>query len=335
MRGMNYFKEKDILVEIQKNVPLADKNWFRTGGNAQFFCEPTIKQDFNKALEYANTNARNITLLGQGANVMISDAGIKGLVIRPQLNNLSINQELSQVTAGAGVDFQKLTEQLLDHNLLGFEEFSGIPSSVGGAVYINIHFFAYLLSSFLIKATVIEKTTGEIFEVDNDWFNFGYNTSTLLDGNHYLLDATFQLKAGSALESAYAKGRRFEMINLRTKRYPYERTCGSFFRNFNEHELTAAHQKLKHVAYYLDKLAIKGSLQVGGAKVSWQHANMLVTEPGATTDDLVRLARTIQEIVQESFGLLPQPECQMLGFDEYPLYSAKSHPAKSSLDSQP
>lgn len=322
-------------MKIQENVSLADKNWFRTGGSAQYFCEPTTKEAFKQALDYAENNELAVTLLGQGANIMISDAGVKGLVIRPQLSKVTINHELGQVTADAGVDFQALTEQLLDNNLLGFEEFSGIPSSVGGAVYINIHFFQFLLSSFLIKATVIEKDTGEIIDVDNDWFNFGYNTSTLLDGKHYLVDATFQLKVGTELDAAYAKGRRFEMINLRTKRYPYERTCGSFFRNFHEHELKAAGQKLKHVAFYLDKLAIKGSLQVGGAKVSWQHANMFVTEPGATSDDIIQLTKQVQQKVADTFGLIPQPECQLLGFDKYPLYVAKSHPAKSSLDSQP
>ena len=78
-------------------------------------------------------------------------------------------------------------------------------------------------------------------------------------------------------------------------------------------------KKLIYVAYYLDKLGIKGELSVGGASVSYQHANMLVANNTATAQDIITLARTMQEMVQKEFGIIPQPECRFIGFTEYPL----------------
>lgn len=124
------------------------------------------------------------------------------------------------------------------------------------------------------------------------------------------------------------------MIRQRNSRYPTERTCGSFFRNFHDHELTNVKngKKLKFVAYYLDKLGIKGELSHGGASVSHKHANMIVTSENATSNDVIMLAKTIQEMVYKTFGILPQSECQFIGFKEYPLLSLKSHPVKSFHD---
>jgi len=82
---------------------------------------------------------------------------------------------------GAGVDLQDLINFCLENGLVGLEEFSGIPGSIGGCAYINIHYFEHLLSDYLVRARVIDKTIGEILDVDNAWFAFGYNKSTFSD----------------------------------------------------------------------------------------------------------------------------------------------------------
>lgn len=309
---------------IQEQISLADKNWFRTGGKARFYAEPTTAQEFKYALDFAQLHNLEIFVLGEGANILISDDGFDGLVIRPALHNISIDNHSETeavVTAGAGVSFPELINWCLDHGASGLEEFSGIPGTVGGSVFINIHYFEFLLSNFLLCATVIEKDTGKIEIVDNAWFKFGYNTSTLHDGDHYLISATFKLKKLSALDAAYAKGRSTEIIRHRVKRYPYARTCGSFFRNFHDHEvtITSAGKKLIFVAYYLDKLGVKGHLSVGDAIVSYQHANMIVNKGNATSHEIIELVRIMQQLVFDNFGILPQPECRLIGFNKYPL----------------
>jgi len=309
---------------IQTNVSLADKNWFQTGGAARFFAEPCTAEQFSAAIAYAYQVSIPIFLLGAGANLLISDAGFDGLVIHPQMKELSehaVNDHEVELTAGAGVSLPDLIEYCLKHQLLGLEEFSGIPGTVGGAVYINLHYFEFLIADFLVAAQIVDAQTGELQTVDRDWFAFGYDQSRLQQGGYYLLSATFHLKRGSAHEISYARGRRYEIMRHRAARYPTSHTCGSFFRNFHDHEVTIEDngKKMVYIAYYLDKIGVKGQLQIGGARVSYQHANMIVNQGNATSADIVAVARRMQELVLEQFGVLPQPECRLVGFEQYPL----------------
>ncbi len=307
---------------IQEHVPLADKNWFETGGSARYFCQPKNGQEFKQALEFATLHALSVFVLGSGANIVISDDGFDGLIIHPQCLDLFVHAEnTALLTAGAGVTMNNLIEYTLSHNLTGLEVFSNIPGTVGGSVYINLHYFEYFLSHFLVSAHVINTTTYEIEKVDLAWFNFGYDQSTLMNKQYYLVDATFKLSPSTDTEVAYARGRRFEIIRHRVSRYPKAKTCGSFFRNFHDDEVTLLWEgkKMKFVAFYLDKIGVKGTEHVGGAWVSSQHANMLVNKENATSHDIITLARRLQEKVQKEFGIVPQPECIFLGFKEYPL----------------
>lgn len=304
---------------IQENISLADKSWFRTGGTARFYANPTDDQSMAAAIQFAHKHDLSIFVLGDGANILVSDAGFEGLVIKPAMAEVRFDGDL--VTAGAGVGMPELIEQCLAQGLSGLEEFSGIPGTVGGSVYINIHYFQFLLSHFLVTARVMHAATAEIISVDAAWFNFGYDDSTLMRGEYYLLDATFKLKQIDTMEAAFARGRSAEIIRHRRQRYPYANTCGSFFRNFHADEVPFEinGKRICYVAYYLDKIGVKGALRVGGAVVSHQHANMIVTSLGATSDDVIQLVRSMQQLVFDHYGIVPQPECQLLGFNINPL----------------
>lgn len=308
---------------IKKNIPLHDKNWFKTGGPARYFAEPKNSQEFIDCLEFAEKNNLDLFILGSGANVLISDDGFDGLVIHPALCDISLkdgDKEHQLVCAGTGVSIEQLIAYCLENNLLGLEEFSGIPSTIGGALYNNLHYFQVFISDFLVNGTIIDKNTKKIKTVDASWFELGYDQSKLHDKQQFLLDATFKLKKATDLEIAYAQGRRQEIIRHRLARYPSAGTCGSFFRNFHPDEVTlqipGTDKKMIFVAYYLDKIGVKGALGVGEAVVSHKHANMLVNKGGARSADLIKLARTMQEMVYEKFGILPQPECELVGFKD-------------------
>ncbi len=331
MQSTTTIKETQINTApfIKQSVTLQDKTWFQTGGPAKFYCEPTNNQEFKVALEFAKEHQLEIFILGAGANILISDDGFDGLVIRPQMKTLNFNKLVdgfALVTAGAGVLFPDLINSCLDQHVLGLEEFSGIPGTVGGATFINLHFFKFLLSQFLVSATVIHKQSLETLNVDQNWFDFGYNQSKLQDHEYYLLDATFKLNQATELETAYARGRSSEMIRYRAWRYPSKNTCGSFFRNFHDHEVShyVGDKKMIFVAYYLDNFGTKGTLKYGDAIVSHQHANMLVNLGHATSQDIISVAREMQQMVYHKFGLVPQPECLLVGFKEYPLYTKAS-----------
>lgn len=309
---------------IEQNITLADKNWFKTGGNAEFFCHPSTPEEFAQALLFAYQQSIPVFLLGKGANILIADDGVPGLTIQPHLTYIhqqTIDDTKVAVTAGAGVDLHSLIIYCLDNGIVGLEEFSGIPSTVGGAVYINLHYFEFLLEHFLLNARVIDAKTGQLMTVDNAWFNFGYNTSRLHMRDYYLVDATFLLTRVDQYKAAFAHGRHTEIIRHRARRYPAKNTCGSFFRNFHEDELVTTYEgkKIPYVAYYLERAGVKGVLQIGDAIVSHQHANMIVNMGNATTDNIITVAQTMQQRVHEIFGIVPQPECQLIGFKNYPL----------------
>lgn len=307
---------------IQENISLKDKNWFKTGGVARFYAEPTTLEEVKAAAAFARDRGLKIFILGEGANILVSDSGFAGLVIRPRNTSITFNDETACVTAGAGVSMPELIDCTLERNFIGLEEFSGIPGTVGGSVFINIHYFEFLLSHFLVNATIVNLVSGEVKEVDNKWFGFGYNRSILQDEPWLLFDASFQLKKVSSLESAYARGRQREIIRHRSRRYPSERTCGSFFRNFLPEEISfsVGDKKVPFVAYYLEKVGVKGDLRIGGAMVYPLHANMLVTTEGAASAHVIAVARVMQERVRQQFGITPQAECQLIGFEEYPLH---------------
>jgi UDP-N-acetylmuramate dehydrogenase len=309
---------------IEQSVPLNNKNWFNTGGPARFFAQPATAEQLQTVLQFAQQQSIPVFMLGKGANILISDAGFDGLVINSALTAVSVVQEDGDyvyVQAGAGTAIPDLITWCLENNIGGLEEFSGIPGTVGGAVYINLHYFEFLLSQFLVSAQVIDKYTCQLTDVGNAWFNFGYNQSTLLHGTHYLATATFKLKKLTAEQAAFACGRSIEIIRHRNARYPAKNTCGSFFRNFHADEVTVMSndKKMIYVAYYLDKIGVKGALEHGDAIVSYQHANMIVNRGNATSNDIIMLARTMQQLVRDKFGITPQPECRLIGFADYPL----------------
>lgn len=311
---------------IRQNVPLHDKNWFGTGGAALYFTEPETNLAFGQSLAFAQEHQQDIFVLGSGANILISDDGFNGLVIRPKLTNIvhapcQDDAAHVAVTAGAGVTIEDLIAYCLNNQLGGLEEFSGIPGTVGGAMYINLHYFKHLLGDFVLSAEIIDRMSGTQHTVSPDWFEFAYDHSRLFAQKEYVLSATFKLKKITVLEAAYAKGRADEITRHRRHRYPYQGTCGSFFRNFHPHEVTLEKngKKAIWVAYYLDKIGIKGELSCGGAIVSHQHANMIVNQGTATSSDIIKLAQRMQELVHQEFGITPQPECQLIGFTSNPL----------------
>ena len=300
---------------LTTNISLADKNWFRTGGPAAYFAEPKTIAELQQSLAFAADKNLPIFMLGEGANVLISDAGFDGLVINPKLQQIEVHNK-TLVTAEAGVSMDSLIEFCLEHNVIGLEEFSGIPGTVGGSVYINLHYYEFLLGQFLEQAQVINRTSGEIITVTNDWFNFGYDQSALHNEQHYLVNATFKLKQASDLEVAYARGRRAEIIRHRNSKLPTSHSCGSFFRNFTTDEINFEinGKKILAAAYYLDQVGVK-HLSVGDAIVSPKHSNIIINRDNATSSDILELVHKMQDLVYAEFGITPQPECRLVGFE--------------------
>ena len=297
-------------ITIQQNKPLNDKNWFKTGGPAKYYCEPKNIHEFQEALEYAQTKNVDVFVLGEGAHVLISDNGFNGLVIRPKIKNIThyTSDNHAYVTASAGNSVHELITYCLNNNISGLEDLSGIPGSIGGALNTNMHYLNCTIGNFVSEITMIEKKSGKI--VKTTW-------PIQNKKKYFILDATFKLKIVSDIKCAYYKGQHDELIRHRNRMYPTSNTCGFFFKNFKKAKL--GNNKMPYIIYYLDKLGLRGNLSFGGATISYKHPNMLINKTNATTTDIINLARKIQKIIYEKFGITPQPECQLIGFKEYPL----------------
>ncbi len=305
---------------ILKNVSLRERNWFRTGGNAEFFSEPSDISDFEKVIKFSSEKGLGINIIGDGANVLVSDSGVLGIVIHPSGKKIEIKNKTKEgdvyVKVDSGVLIDDLIVFCLNNNIVGLEEFSGIPGSVGGSVYINIHYFKFFIAMFVESANVIEIESGNVFEVDKNWFDFGYDNSKLLEKRHIVINVTFKFKIVGDVEVSYAKGRSIEIIRHRRERYPYKGTCGCFFRNFNDEEVNFEinGKKILAAGYYLEKVGVKGELRKNSVVVSYKHANMIVNEGDGRSEEILFLADEMVKRVYEKFGLRLEIECQFLGF---------------------
>jgi len=313
---------------IRQNISLKKYNWFELGGLANYFANPKNHEDLQSVITFSHEKNLPIKILGLGANVLISDSGYSGIIMRLYNSNIShyyINDETGILKADAGCTIEELIDYCLNTAFLfGLEEFSGIPSTVGGALFINLHYYSFLISQFIYNADIYDIATKKIITVTADWFEFGYDTSKVKSNNNYIiLSASFLLNRNTPLYAEYAKGRNVEIIRHRHNRYPYQKTCGCFFQNISLEEapINNTGKKILAAAYYLDKIGVKGELKINDSSVSFRHANMIIHNGEGTAEDVIRIARIMQKKVYDQYGILLTPECELIGFNSYPLYT--------------
>lgn len=316
---------------VERDVSLKKYNWFETGGSAKYLAQPQTIAAFLEVIRFAQSHALQVKILGKGANSLISDEGFNGVIIimpkeKPYYEYIC--QSYGLLTLSAGDSIENAIHFIFEEaSLFGLEEFSGIPSSIGGALFINLHYFEFLISQFLEKATVYSIKEQKVEEVSPQWFCFGYDNSKLKeDKNYILLNATFKLFRGTPLQIAYAKGRSKEIIRHRESRYPYQRTCGCFFKNFSAEQVSANHEGKKIIAagYYLEQVGVKGNLKIGNSYVSSKHANMITHNGKGESQEIITIARIMQEKVFQQFSLVLEPECELIGFTQYPLHTKET-----------
>jgi UDP-N-acetylmuramate dehydrogenase len=299
-------------MKIKENVPLKPYVTFKIGGQARFFCEPSNYDEVIEAISFAKENKLPAFVLGLGANILVSDNGFNGLIIRQKNETIFVKDNI--VTAQAGVAIENLINTALAENLIGVEDFSGIPSSVGGALYINLHYFDAFIANFVKSAKVLDRETLKVQEVDSSWFNFNYDSSRLkTDKDHVLLEAHFDLKKVDDYTKHEAIGKSKEIIRTRKYKYPSEPSVGSIFQNLNTEEQKQYGLPTRSIAYLIDVCGLKGT-KVGDALLSHRHANMIINVGDAKAEHVIELAQIIKDKVKERFGVDLRFEVQLVGF---------------------
>lgn len=299
-------------MEIKEGVLLKEFTSFKIGGSALFFCEPENDEEIIESLSFAKDNNIPSFIMGLGANILISDNGFKGLVIHQKNTAISIKDNL--VTAESGLIIEEFINATLAENLIGAEDFSGIPSTIGGALYINLHYFDAFISNFVREALILDKNTLKTELVDKNWFNFGYDSTKLKsDKNYMLLKAFFEFNKVDDFKKYESVGKSKEIIRTRKYKYPSEPSVGSIFQNLTTDEQKQLGLPTRSVAYLIDVCGLKGT-RVGDALLSHRHSNMIINVGDAKAQHVLELAQIIKEKVKERFGAELRFEVQMVGF---------------------
>ena len=294
---------------VRTGEVLAPYTTFRIGGPADLFYEAGNADELAAAILAAREHGVPFFLLGLGANILIGDRGYRGLVIRNLARRIGFLPG-SQVRAESGaVVYPDLIDAAIAHGLSGLEHYVGIPSTVGGALWQNLHFLspapARERTMFIAEVTLgaeILTAEGERRTVDAGYFQFGYDTSILHHRPDIVLSATFQLEPGDP-----DRMRRVVEENLawRRERHPpldTEPSAGSIFK------------KIEGIGAgrLIDECGLKGT-RIGGAMVTPRHANIFINAGGATAADVRSLISHIQEIVATRTGYRLEPEISFVG----------------------
>ena len=289
---------------IAVNRSLADFNTFRTGGAARLFIEVRNTEELAGVIEIAVENDIPVFMVGGGSNLLVSDSGYDGLIIKNSIMGLSANGE--SIRAGAGEELQALVNFAAENGLTGLEFATGIWGTVGGAIYGNAGAYGGEVGKLLDSAEVVDRQ-GNIRTEGADYFEFAYRGSKLKRSGEFVTRATFALKEG---KKEAIRTKIDEIMALRDDKLPIGlRSAGCFFKNIPDD--SQDHGKLS-AGMLLEKVGAK-SMRWGGARVFENHANILINEGTAKSEDIRKLAALMKLKVKEKFGVELQEEVILLG----------------------
>jgi UDP-N-acetylmuramate dehydrogenase len=303
--------EKELGEGLKKNVCLREFVSLGVGGVADFFYVAKNIDDLAKCLMVAHDLKLPYFVLGGGYNVVPSDSGFPGIVIKNESNNVAFSGDNSQVIVDSGVSLGKLINLAASRDLGGLEFLFGVPGTVGGAVYSNAGAFGYEIGDF-VKSVILLLPKDEKIVVVNkpcEWFNFSYRSSKLK--TDYVSEKFKPIILTVKLQ--LVKRRKDEILGLMQQHISdkknsqplNEKSAGSFFKNPNTNLESAA-------GYLLDKSGAK-KLKVGGAGFSKQHANFLVNRKNASASDVRKLAEKAKDLVKDRFNVDLEEEVEYIG----------------------
>lgn len=297
------------LSHARRNVSLAPLTTFKIGGPADLFVHARTNDEFCRAVLGAREFGIPLFVLGRGANILVGDGGFRGVVVRCGMSELEFLPG-GRVRAGAGLDtFPDLILATVARGLGGIHHFVGIPSTVGGAVWQNLHFLApaperertVFWKEAMAGAKILD-AQGRVRDVDTQYFRFGYDYSIIHDTGDFVLDVSLQLTPAPMSEL-----RRVMRENLawRDERHPdlWLYPCaGSIFK------------KIEGIGAgrLVDQCGLKGHVH-GAAQIFRKHANIIVNLGGATASEVRALVDLAQSTVQRELGYVLEPEIAFVG----------------------
>ena len=305
---------------FQERIKLKNLGSFKIGGEAKFFKEARDTDDLIESVAEANLRSLPFFILGGGTNILWSDKGFDGLILKPSIKNLTIEGE--EIKAGAGVLMSELIDFAVLHGLSGLEWAGGLPGTFGGAIRGNAGAFGGEIKDVIKEVVSLNTSTVNTIKRSDAECVFGYRTSIFKEGvKEIIVEAKLKLSRGNvnAIKSAVQ-----DKINYRHERYPMEYpNVGSIFKNvaiskFPKLDLERFTNVIKQdpfpvipTAFLISEAGLKG-VSYGGAMISPKHPNFIVNVLGATSKDVKNLIELVKDEVLDKFGVGLEEEIQIL-----------------------
>jgi len=297
------FNLKELVSEeyIKTDEPMSKHTSFKTGGLADFYIIAKSEEEIKNIVNYASTNNISLYIVGNGSNLLVSDEGIRGIVLKIALDKIEIEEKENKITvkAGAGVKLMALAQKLKKEGITGFEELSGIPGTVGGANFMNAGAYGKELKDILVQTKVLNKETEKIETLNNKEQELVYRGSIFKTGKYIILETEFELQKGNIQE---IEQKMDEYLKSRKEKQPIEYpSAGSTFKR-GEGYITA---KL------IDECGLKG-YSIGGAQISEKHAGFIINKGNATSKDIMDLIEYTKKKVFEKYGVEIKEEVEII-----------------------
>ena len=281
---------------FETNIPLAELTSFRVGGPARFVLRPQSYEEIRQAIEYAVSVEMPITLLGKGTNILASDSGFDGLVIRFDTPLHEPVFDGTKVIACCGTSLTQLSRETVKRGLSGMERLCGIPGTVGGACAMNAGAYGGEIKQILKRIRVLRNGRDEWIDVKDA--DLGYRRSTFTFPGMVALEAEFELApddgtAAETMQSCMEKRRAKQPLELPSAGSTFKRPEGYF------------------AGALIEQCGLKG-YSVGGAQVSPKHAGFIVNTGGATENDITALIEHVRAVVKERTGVTLEPEVKRI-----------------------
>ena len=290
---------KSVISEnlILCDEPMKNHTSFKIGGNADFLVLPESVEQIESLVKILKENSIKYMVMGNGSNLLVDDAGIRGVVIKIARNFSAVECNGEIITAKCGALLSRVSNIALENSLTGFEFAGGIPGCLGGAVVMNAGAYGGEMKDVVVKTKYMDKD-GNIREITGDDHKFGYRTSVFQKGD-IILETTLKLSKGNKEEISHKIN---DLNGRRREKQPLELpSAGSTFK--------------RPEGYFAGKLIEDSGLRgfkIGGASVSEKHCGFVVSDGTATCKDVLELIEYIQKTVFEKFSVKLETEIRYI-----------------------
>ncbi len=297
-------EDADLRIEQSKILyeePMSKHTSFKIGGPAECFIKIDNIEDLKQILEVSKENHIPLTIIGNGSNLLVLDGGVKGIVLKIQIEECSIleQEDRIKVIVSSGMKIGKLARILLKEKITGFEELSGIPGTIGGAVRMNAGAHGKEIKDIVKRVKCIDYQGNEK-TFNNQELEFGYRKSMLKNNRYIVTEVELELQKGN---EDMIKQKMEEYAKYRKENQPIEYpSAGSTFKRGKDF-ITA---KL------IDDAGLKG-YTIGGAEVSIKHSGFIINKGNATAKEIIQLVEYIKEEVYKKFSKKIELEIEVIG----------------------